>query len=111
MAEKGADGGHNGEVAAQHRLREHHRQRALENVAEKRRRGERTAAGAQHVGRADIARTDLADIGSAGEARDQQAERNGAAQIAENKRRGVLNCVAPVIVGIGLTLTGPRLLL
>ena len=42
--------------------------------------GEIAPAGAQHVGRADIARADLADVAEPGGAGDQQAERDRAEQ-------------------------------
>ena len=51
---------------------------ALEHVAEQRRCGEPLVAGAQHVGRADIAGADRADVAGAGEPRQNQAERNRA---------------------------------
>ena len=54
-------GGERGIVSGEMRGREH-RDRALEHVAEKRRRGETFAAGAQHIGGADIAGADGADI-------------------------------------------------
>ena len=44
--------------------------------------------GAQHVGGADIAGADAADVGRAGEPRQQDAERDRAAQIAEHQGRG-----------------------
>src|SRR5262249_31655084 len=52
-------------------------------------RGEPFVAGAQHVGRADIAGADGADIRGAGEPRQDQPERDRAAEIAETQRRGV----------------------
>ena len=55
----------------------------------KRRGGEPLAAGAQHVGGADIAGADAAQVGRAGEPRQQNAERDRAAQIAEDERRGI----------------------
>ncbi len=39
---------------------------AFQHVAEQRRRGEALVAGAQHIGRADIARADGAQVGSTG---------------------------------------------
>ena len=57
--------------------------RPLEHVTEQGGYGESLAAGPQHVGRADIAGTDRAQIGAAGRAREQHAERYGAQQIAK----------------------------
>ena len=51
----------------------------------KRRRGELLVAGAQHIGGADIAGADRAQVLRAGEPRQDDAERDGAAQIAEHE--------------------------
>ncbi len=61
-------------------------ERALEHVADKRRRGQILAAGAQHIGGADIAGADGADVAAAGRARDDEAERDRAEQIAERRK-------------------------
>ena len=45
--------------------------------------------GAQHIGRADIAGADGANVGRAGKARQQDAEGNRAAEIAEDEGGGV----------------------
>src|SRR5262249_19600777 len=96
VAEKGAGCGRQcelvGEIAifaAVVGIDEQHGERALERIADKRRRGEPLVAGAQHVGRAGIAGADGADVGGAGEARQDQPERDRAAEIAEGQRRGV----------------------
>ena len=64
-----------------------HRDGAFEHVAEQGRGGQAFAAGAQHVGGADIARADRADVASAGEPGQDQAERDRAEQIADDERR------------------------
>ena len=63
---------------------------ALEHVTEERRRGEPLAAGAQHIGGADIAGADAADVGRAGQPRDDEAKRNRAEQVAERERGGII---------------------
>jgi hypothetical protein len=50
--------------------------RALEHIADERRRRQAFAAGAQDVGGADITGADAAQIRPAGEPRQQYAERN-----------------------------------
>ena len=59
---------------------------ALQHVAEQRRGREALAAGAQHVGRADIAGADGADVARAREPGQDQAERDRAEQIADGQR-------------------------
>ena len=54
------------------------RRRALEQIEREGRRREPLAAGAQHVGRADVARADRAQITRPAEPRQDQAERNRA---------------------------------
>ena len=61
---------------------------ALGAVQQQRRRRQLLAAGAQHVGGADIARADRADVAEAGGAGEQQAEGDRAEQVADSKRRG-----------------------
>ena len=63
-----------------------HGGRALQRVEQQRRGGKPLVAGAQHIGRADIAGADLADVAEAGGAGQQQAERDRAEQIAEDER-------------------------
>ena len=59
------------------------RKRSLQAVEQKRRGREILATGPQHVGRADVARPDGADVGGAGQPRQQQAERDRAEEVAE----------------------------
>src|SRR5260221_13160296 len=54
-----------------------------------RRRREPLAAGAQQVGCANLAGADGADVGGAGEPRQDQSERGRAAEITESERRGL----------------------
>src|SRR5262245_65419116 len=96
MSEEGAGRGRQRELvveiaifAAVVVIDQQYRERALERIADERRRREPLAAGAQHVGRADIAGADGADVGGAGEPRQDQSERDRAAEIAEAERRGV----------------------
>ena len=58
---------------------------AFQHVAEQRRGGQALAAGAQHVGRADIAGADRAQILRAGDLRQDHAERDRAEQVADDK--------------------------
>ena len=60
--------------------------RALQRVEQQGGGRQPLVAGAQHVGRADIARADLAHVAQPGHARQQQAERDRAEQIAEDQR-------------------------
>jgi hypothetical protein len=64
--------------------RQPHRRRALAAVADQGDQRQVTPAGAQHVGRPDVARAHLADVAGAGEARGDQAERDRAQQVAAN---------------------------
>ena len=64
---------------------EQHGGGALRGVEQQRQRGEPLAARAQHVGRADIAGADLAQIAEPGELGEDQAERDRAEQIAAGK--------------------------
>ena len=77
-------------------LHHKHGHRALERIAEQRRGGEAFAAGAQDVGRADIAGTDGADVGGPGQPGQNQAEWNRAAEIPERQRGAMevfsMNC-------------------
>ncbi len=59
------------------------RQCALRGIEQEGQRGEFLAAGAQHVGRADIAGADVADVAKAGKLREDQAERNRAQQVPD----------------------------
>ena len=91
MAEKGAERGDDGGIAAKNMRGDQNRRGALEHVAEQGRGGKALAAGAQNIGGADIAGADRAQIRRAGEPRQQNAERNRAAQIAEDEGRGVFD--------------------
>src|ERR1700719_2552640 len=96
MAEKGAQRSNDRGVAIKNMRDDQYRRGALEHVAEQGRDGEALAAGAQNIGGADIAGADRAQIRRAGEPRQQNAERNRAAQIAEHQNRGVFGYERPV---------------
>jgi hypothetical protein len=86
MADEGGKAGENAELKPE--LFGHdHGQRALEGIEQQRRGGELLVAGPQHVGRADIAGPDGADIAEPCHAREDQAERDRPEQIAEGERR------------------------
>ena len=85
MAEKGAQASNQRRRVSGKIRGDQYGDGALEGVAQQRRRGQSFAAGAQHVGRADIAGADAAYIGAAGGLRDQKPEWNRAEQIAEGK--------------------------
>ncbi len=87
MAEKGADRGCDRKVSPQKMLGDQHRRGALEYVADKGRGSQPLAAGAQNVGGADIAGANGTKVGAAAELRQQDAERDRAAQIAEDESR------------------------
>ena len=63
------------------------RHRSLEHVAEEGRGRQALLARAQHIGRADIAGADAAQIRAAGEARQDDAEGNGAQKIGDDEGR------------------------
>ncbi len=86
MAEKRAEAGDQREIAIEQGRRHQHRDGALEHVAQKRRGRKRLAAGAQHIGGADIAGADGAEVLRARKPRQDDAERDRAAQIAEHQR-------------------------
>ena len=88
MAEKGSQRRNDRCIEAKDPVGQRHCGRTLEHIAQQRRRGELLVAGAQHIGGADIAGADAAQILRAGETRENDAERNGAAQIAEDQRGG-----------------------
>ena len=79
--ETGGDAEFQAEIASDQR-----RGRAFQHVEQQRQRREALLAGPKHVGGADVARADLADVAEAGGARDQQTERDRAEQIAEDER-------------------------
>src|SRR5262249_3787662 len=58
---------------------------ALAAVEQERRRRQPLAAGAQHIGGADIARADLTDVAEARRPGQQQAEGDGAQEIAQHR--------------------------
>src|ERR1700719_3476728 len=88
MAEKGAQRSNDRGVAIKNMRDDQYRRGALEHVAEQSRDGEALAAGAQNIGGADIAGADRAQIRRASKPREQNAERNRAAQIAEDEGGG-----------------------
>src|SRR5207248_6544215 len=63
-----------------------HRDRPLRAVEQQGRRGEPTPTGSQHVGRADIARADGADVANARSPGEQQPEGNRAEQVSNNDK-------------------------
>jgi hypothetical protein len=86
MAEKGACAGQRCPIGRK-RARDQHRRRALAHVEQQRRRRQPLAAGAQHVGGADIARSDRAQITRAGKPREKQAERDRAEEIGPKQHQ------------------------
>jgi glutamate racemase len=60
---------------------------AFQHIKEEGNRGQSLAAGAQHVGRSDIAGAGLANVALAGEPHQHQPERNRPQQIAAHKRQ------------------------
>ena len=86
MPEEGAEAGDEGRYRAEPGERYQDGRRALQPVAQQGCRGERLVAGSQHVGGADIARADGADIAEAGQPRKDHAEGDGAEEVAENQR-------------------------
>ena len=85
VAEEGGEPGIEREVRVEPAGDEHGR-RAFQCIEQQGEGGKPLVAGAQHIGRADIAGADLADVAKPGGARDQQAERDRAEQIAEHQR-------------------------
>lgn len=90
MAKKGAErGGKHG--GPRHEMRNaQNRDGSLQKIEEKGQRGQILAAGAQNIGRANIARTNGSNVGGARQARQKKSERNGAASIAEQKGQNIL---------------------
>ena len=66
-------------------VRDQHRDCAFCGIEQKRRRRDAFASRSKHVRRADVARTDPADVTQACGAREKQAEGNGAKQVADAK--------------------------
>src|SRR5689334_12901965 len=85
VAEEGTEPREHGEILSAEPIGHQHRGGALERVEDQRRSGESFAAGAQHIGGADVAGSDRADIPGAGEPREDEPERNRAEQIAETE--------------------------
>ncbi len=85
MSDKGAKSGRKREVVAIE-AGERDGGGALQRVTQQGRGSEPLAAGAQHVGGADIARPYRADVAQARQMREDDAERNRAKQIAETQR-------------------------
>src|SRR5690606_9280132 len=85
MADEGAEAGDDREVAPP-AARDEHRDGALQGIEEKGESGEPLVAGAQHIGGADVAGADLSYVAHSRGARDEEAERNGAEQVAEGER-------------------------
>src|SRR4029077_20635378 len=85
VPEKRTEGRCDGSVFAEQGGGQQDRDGAREHVAYECRGGESLAAGAKNVRGADIAGADGADIGAAGEPRQQEPERDRAAQIAEGE--------------------------
>ena len=84
MAKKGAERGE--ERGARRKTgNDPNRDGTLQEIEEKGQRGQILAAGAKNVGRANIAGADRAEVCSARHARQNEAERNRAANIAEQK--------------------------
>ena len=86
MPEDRAGGRRKPGLRSEDRRGEHDGERRFQRVEDERRRGEALAAGAQHVGRPDIARADRPQVAGAGEARQDHAERDRAEEIAERQR-------------------------
>ena len=71
-----------------HKLpRQHHRHRAFRAVEDQRRRRQPLAASAQHIGSADIARPDLAQVAGAEQACQDYAKGDRAEQITHGDQR------------------------
>ena len=85
--EEGAERREDGRVRSPEPAREEHGGRALQGIADQGRGGKALAPGAQHVGRADIAGADLADVAEPGEAGQDHAERDRAEEVAEDEAR------------------------
>src|SRR5262249_18819458 len=89
VTEKSAEAGNHCGLSPPKMLGDEHRRRALERVAKEGRSRKAFAASAQHVGRADIAGAHGAEGLRAGKACEDQAERNGAAEVTEDQRSGI----------------------
>jgi hypothetical protein len=85
VAEEGAECGQHRRIGAAVIAGDNDRGRALEHVADQSGRGEALAAGAQHVGGADIAGTDRTQILRAAKLGQHHPERDRAQQVAEQE--------------------------
>ena len=90
MTEQSAKRGVERRIAAKNKAGHRDGGGAFENIAGKCCGGQQLAAGAQHIGGADIAGADIAQIGCASEPGQQKAERYRTAQITEDQGRGIL---------------------
>ena len=82
--------------------REQHSNETLRRIEQKGCRAQAFAAGADHIGSADIAAALLADVLLAEDAHQDEAEGNGAQQIRENaddevEQHGTASSVAPAV--------------
>jgi hypothetical protein len=89
VTEEGGEAGKQRRIGAAEGRPEEDRRRPLERVQEQCRRGEALIARAKHIGCADIARADGADVAEAGETRQKQAEGNRAEEVAGDDRNEV----------------------
>jgi len=85
VAEEGADARRHRRALAGEVPRQEDRHRALQRVAEEGGERQPLAAGPQHVGGADVARADLADVAEPGGARQDEAEGDRAEAVAEDE--------------------------
>ena len=88
MTENGAKPGEHREIAVRERRHHQHGRGAFQHVAEQSGGGQRLVAGAQHIGRTDIAGADAADVLHPREPREDHAEWDRAAEIAEQQGAG-----------------------
>src|SRR5262249_14374220 len=90
MAEEGAKRGIERRIAAEYKANHDDGNGAFKNVAGKGRRRQVFAPGPQHVGGADIAGADAAQIRPAGNAGQKHAKRYRVAEITEDQRDGIM---------------------
>ena len=87
VAEESAEARDQSGLGSEHMARDQDRRGALQHVAKQGRGGQPLASGAQHIGRTDIAGADGADVRTAEQLGQQQAERDRSEQIAERQAR------------------------
>src|SRR5208283_1025156 len=75
------------------------RDRSLQKIKQKGQRRQILAAGAQNIGRADIAGTDRAEVRGSGETSQNEPERDRAAKIAEEKGENTLKHGGTILTG------------